>query len=89
MTDVNFVIPISGYSGIPVNDIVDALLTGTTVGDVCLAFQSKSGVTEGYAETEQGFLYDYLYGLLQRYPDLLESVNTLREDNGKAAVGIE
>ena len=84
--DINFVIPISGYSGIPVNDIVDAVLTGTTIDDVCLEFQSKSGWTDSYIDAEQGFLYDYLYGLLSRYPELRKSVNALRSESGKSII---
>lgn len=86
MTDINFIIPISGYSGLPVNDIVEALLSGSTTHDVCMAFQEKSVDYDGFTEAREGFLYDYLSGLLQRFPDLLESVNKLRLENGKAPI---
>lgn len=81
MTDINFVIPISGYTGFPVDRIVEALLSGSNVDDVCTSFQRLSG-DDIYGD-EPGFFYDYLRGLLQRYPELLSSVNALRDDNGK------
>ncbi|EPL5521983.1 hypothetical protein GOY49_018835 [Klebsiella pneumoniae] len=89
MADINFVIPISGYSGIPVNDIVDSLISGETVDDICLTFQSKSNATGGDESSEDGkhgFLYDYLHGIFHRYPEFLQSVNALRTDSGAAIV---
>lgn len=80
MTSINFVIPISGYTGFSVNHIVDALLSGSSVEDVCTAFQGLSG--NNVDTDEFGFFYDYLHGLLQRYPELLESINALRKENG-------
>lgn len=80
MADINFVIPISGYTGFSIDRIVEALLSGSDVEDVCTAFQGLSG--NNADAIEFGFFYDYLRGLLDRYPELLESINTLRKENG-------
>lgn len=84
MADINFVIPISGYTGFAIDSIVNALLSGSSVEDVCTAFQGLSS-DDVYAD-EVGFFYDYLRGLLERYPELLESINALRKDNGVSEI---
>lgn len=82
MTDINFVIPISRYTGFTVESIVQAFLTGETIKDVCSAFQKLSDNDDA----EHGFFYDYISGLFFRHPELLESVNELRKDNGIAEI---
>lgn len=86
MTSINFVIPISGYTGFTVDRIVEALLSGSNVDDVCTSFQRLSG-DDTYGD-DLGFFYDYLRGLLERYPYVLESVNKLREDNGLGSLEV-
>ncbi|WCI99740.1 hypothetical protein [Klebsiella phage BUCT_49532] len=84
MTNIDFIIPISAYSGFSISAITEVMLNGESVRDICLNFQSLSvgNATDG----EFGFFYDYLCGLIDRYPDLLESINQLRADNDKSSV---
>lgn len=81
MTDINFVVPLAGYTGFSVESIVSSILSGNTIDDICIAFQKISGNEINNTE-EHGFFYDYLLGLVERYPELLDNINQLREHEG-------
>lgn len=80
--NINFVLPIAGYSGFSVDDIVTAFLSGSSKDDVFSAFQNIKGENKG----RNDFFYDYIRGLCVRYPELLESINALRKDNGVSEI---
>lgn len=75
--NINFILPIAGYSGFSVNEIVNAFLSGETRNDIFLAFQRIKNIDDD----ESGFFYDYIRGLFERYPELVDSVNALRKEN--------
>lgn len=85
MADINFLIPVAGYSGFDIDSVVKAMLSGDSIDDVCSAFQLISRVYVGSDESN-GFFYDYLYGLIRRYPYFLNNINNLRSENGMTVI---
>ncbi|BEH88370.1 hypothetical protein [Klebsiella phage phiKp_21] len=80
-TNINFIIPISNYSGYNIDDIVTVFLTAIDVNDMCEKFQNLTNNEITYDDITYAFMYDYLYNTIKRYPEILENINNLRKDN--------
>lgn len=80
MSDISFILPITAYTGFTADSILEAMFSGTSKSDIYTAFQAISG--EPSSTDTSGFFYDYIQGMVIRYPELLESINRVRVENG-------
>lgn len=80
-TNINFIIPISNYSGYNIDDIVNVFLSAGDINDMCIKFQKLTNNNIEYDDITYAFMYDYLYNNIKRYPELLDNINNLRKDN--------